>query len=112
MYTFDNIVKFFIAFLFSSILLGKSNENEVLKSDLDSLNILTKKSPERAIRFARELLKKVTPISESNFEYKINNTLGEIFLDLQMYGQAMSHFTEANMIREKIGQVLLLLGPY
>ena len=104
MYTFDNIVKFFIAFLFSSILLGKSNENEVLKSDLDSLNILTKKSPERAIRFARELLKKVAPISESNFEYKINNTLGEIFLDLQMYGQAMSHFTEANMIREKLGQ--------
>ena len=104
MYTFDNIVKFFIAFLFSSTLLGKSNENEVLKSDLDSLNILTKKSPERAIRFARELLKKVAPISESNFEYKINNTLGEIFLDLQMYGQAMSHFTEANMIREKLGQ--------
>ena len=104
MYTFDNIVKFFIGFLFSSILLGKSNENEVLKSDLDSLNILTKKSPERAIRFARELLKKVAPISESNFEYKINNTLGEIFLDLQMYGQAMSHFTEANMIREKLGQ--------
>ena len=104
MYTFDNIVKFFIAFLFSSILLGKSNEDEVLKSDLDSLNILTKKSPERAIRFARELLKKVAPIAESNFEYKINNTLGEIFLDLQMYGQAMSHFTEANMIREKLGQ--------
>jgi len=104
MYTFDNIVKFFITFLFSSILLGESNENEVLKSDLDSLNILTKKSPERAIRFARELLKKVAPISESNFEYKINNTLGEIFLDLQMYGQAMSHFTEANMIREKLGQ--------
>ena len=104
MYTFDNIVKFFIGFLFSSILLGKSNENEVLKSDLDSLNILTKKSPERAIRFARELLKKVAPISKSNFEYKINNTLGEIFLDLQMYGQAMSHFTEANMIREKLGQ--------
>ena len=104
MCTTNNVVKFFIAFLFSSILIGKSNENEVLKSDLDSLNILTKKSPERAIRFARELLKKVAPIAESNFEYKINNTLGEIFLDLQMYGQAMSHFTEANMIREKLGQ--------
>ena len=44
MCTTNNIVKFFIAFLFSSILLGKSNEDEVLKSDLDSLNILTKKS--------------------------------------------------------------------
>ena len=53
----------------SSILLGKSNDNEVLKSDLDSLNILTKKSPERAIRFARELLKKVAPISESSSKY-------------------------------------------
>ena len=104
MYAYNNIVKFFITFLFSAILFGKTNEDKVLQSDLDSLSILTKKSPERAIRFARELLKKVAPISESNFEYKINNTLGEIFLDLQMYGQAMSHFSEANMIRQRLGQ--------
>ena len=59
MYAFNNIVKLFIAFLFSSILFSKSNDDDVLKSDLDSLNTLTKKSPERAIRFARELLKKL-----------------------------------------------------
>ena len=37
-------------------------------------------------------------------EYKINNTLGEIFLDLQMYGQAMSHFTESKLIRKRLGK--------
>ena len=104
MYAYNNIVKFFITFLFSAILFGKTNEDKVLQSDLDSLSILTKKSPERAIRFGRELLKKVAPISQSNFDYKINNSLGEIFLDLQMYGQAMSHFTEANIIRERLGK--------
>ena len=103
MYAYNNIVKFVIAFLFSSILFSKSND-DILKSDLDSLNSLTKKSPERAIRFARELLKKLEPSSESNFEYKINNTLGEIFLDLQMYGQAMSHFMESKLIRERLGK--------
>ena len=100
----NNIVKFFITFLFSSILFSESDDDVVLKSDLDSLNTLTKKSPERAIRFARELLKKIEPTSESNFEYKINNTLGEIFLDLQMYGQAMSHFMESKLIRERLGK--------
>ncbi|MFL3005099.1 MAG: transcriptional regulator [Candidatus Neomarinimicrobiota bacterium] len=103
MYAYNNIVKFFTAFLFFSILFSKSND-DVLKSDLDSLNTLTKKSPERAIRFARELLKKLEPSSESNFEYKINNTLGEIFLDLQMHGQAMSHFMESKLIRERLGK--------
>ena len=63
----------FYSYLFS---LAKAMRMKCCKSDLDSLNILTKKSPERAIRFARELLKKIEPIEkESNFEYKINNTL-------------------------------------
>ena len=104
MYAYSNIVKVSIAFLFLSILFGKSNENQVLKSDLDSLNNLTKRSPERAIRYARELLDKIIPEKDFNYEYKINNTLGEIFLDLQMYGQAMFHFTESKLIRRRMGK--------
>ena len=104
MYTLKTINRFLVALAFSSILFAESNDDVVIKSDIDSLNTLIKKSPERAIRYARELLKKLEPDKESNFEYKINNTLGEIFLDLQMYGQAMSHFTESQFIRKKLGK--------
>ena len=108
MYHYSNIVKVFIAFLLLSILFGKSSENKVLQSDIDSLNTLTKKSPERAIRYARELLDKLVPAKDFNYEYRINNTLGEIFLDLQMYGQAMSHFTESKLIRRRMGSQMRL----
>ena len=104
MYVYNNVIRFLIAFSLLSTLFGKSNENEVLQSDLDSLNTLTKKSPERAIRYARELLDKIVPGKDFNYEYKINNTIGEIFLDLQMYGQAMFHFTESKLIRRRMGK--------
>jgi tetratricopeptide (TPR) repeat protein len=38
------------------------------------------------------------------YEHKVYNTLGEIYLDLGMYAQAMSSFTEAKVIRKKIGE--------
>ena len=104
MYAYVKILKVSIAFLFLSILFSKSNESQVLQSDLDSLNTLTKRSPERAIRYARELLDKIVPVKDFNYEYKINNTLGEIFLDLQMYGQAMFYFTESKLIRKRMGK--------
>ena len=104
MYAYVKILKVSIAFLFLSILFSKSNESQVLQSDLDSLNTLTKRSPERAIRYARELLDKIVPLKDFNYEYKINNTLGEIFLDLQMYGQAMFYFTESKLIRKRMGK--------
>ncbi len=66
MYPLRIINRFFVVLSFSAILFAKSNDDVVIKGDLDSLNTLTKKSPERAIRFARELLKKVEPISESD----------------------------------------------
>ena len=90
--------------LFISTLFGDSKINILNKNSLDSLNTLTKKSPERAIRYARELLGTVVPGKDYKYEYKINNTLGEIFLDLQMYGQAMSHFTESKLIRKRLGK--------
>ena len=44
------------------------------------------------------------PGKDSQLEYRIHNTLGEIFLDLQMSGQAMSHFTESKLIRKRLGK--------
>ena len=58
---------------------GEDKKRLVSKSDIDSLNTLTKKSPERAIRYARELLGKIVPGKDSQLEYRIHNTLGEIF---------------------------------
>ncbi len=91
-----------LAFIFLSIIHGNDNISISQKDATDSLNVLAKKSPKRAIRYARELLGKIEPNSISKFDYRIHNTLGEIFLDLQMYGQAMSHFTEAVLIRERL----------
>ena len=94
----------FYIFFSLSFLCGESKKSKVIQSDLDSLNTLVKKSPERAIRYARELLDRIVPGEDFKNEYKINNTLGEIFLDLQMYGQAMSHFTESKLIRKRLGK--------
>jgi len=100
-----NFFKMFFYIVFPlSLLFGESKESKVIQSDLDSLNTLIKKSPERAIRYARELLDRIVPGEDFKNEYKINNTLGEIFLDLQMYGQAMSHFTESKLIRKRLGK--------
>ena len=100
-----NFFKMFLYVFFSiSFLFGDSKKSRVIQSDLDSLNTLVKKSPERAIRYARELLDRIVPGEDFKNEYKINNTLGEIFLDLQMYGQAMSHFTESKLIRKRLGK--------
>ena len=99
------IIKLFFYVSFSlSALFGEDKKRLVSKSDIDSLNTLTKKSPERAIRYARELLGKIVPGKDSQLEYRIHNTLGEIFLDLQMSGQAMSHFTESKLIRKRLGK--------
>ena len=95
---------FFYIFFSLSFLYGESKKSKVIQSDLDSLNTLVKKSPERAIRYARELLDRIVPGEDFKNEYKINNTLGEIFLDLQMYGQAMSYFTESKLIRKRLGK--------
>ena len=104
MNNFNFFKMFFYIFFSLSFLYGESKKSKVIQSDLDSLNTLVKKSPERAIRYARELLDRIVPGEDFKNEYKINNTLGEIFLDLQMYGQAMSYFTESKLIRKRLGK--------
>tara|TARA_Y100001970_G_C14252771_1_gene873053 strand:+ start:3856 stop:5706 length:1851 start_codon:yes stop_codon:yes gene_type:complete len=102
-----NTIRFFnrlvLAFIFSSIIYGNDNISILQKDAVDSLNVLAKKSPKRAIRYGRGLLEKIDPKSTVTYDGRIHNKLGEIFLDLQMYGQAMSHFTEAKLIRERLG---------
>ena len=73
------IIKLFFYVSFSlSALFGEDKKRLVSKSDIDSLNTLTKKSPERAIRYARELLGKkvLEKILNLNTGFTI---LGEIF---------------------------------
>ena len=102
-----NTIRFFnrlvLAFIFSSIIYSNDNISISQKEAVDSLNVLAKKSPKRAIRYGRGLLEKIESKSTANYDGRIHNKLGEIFLDLQMYGQAMSHFTEAKLIRERLG---------
>ena len=91
-------------FVFLSFLVGKDEEGVIKKEMIDSLNVLSKKFPERAIRYSRDLLSMIDPNNLDVYEYKLHNALGEIYLDLGMYAQAMSSFTEAKVIRKKIGK--------
>ena len=90
--------------IFSSSLLGDSEKTKFNEEMIDSLNVLSKKFPERAIRFSRDLLSKLDPNESVNLEHRIYNTLGEIFLDLGMFAQAMSSFTDAKVIQERLGK--------
>ena len=90
--------------VFSSSLLGDSEKTKFNEKIIDSLNVLSKKFPERAIRFSRDLLSKLDPNESGHFEHRIYNTLGEIYLDLGMFAQAMSSFTDAKVIQERLGK--------
>ena len=90
--------------VFLSSLLGDSEKTKFNQEIIDSLNVLSKKFPERAIRFSRDLLSKLDPNESGHFEHRIHNTLGEIYLDLGMFAQAMSSFTDAKVIQERLGK--------
>ena len=75
----------------------------VIQSDLDSLNTLIKKSPERAIRYARELLDRIVPGEDFKNEYKINNTLGEIFFGFTNVRTSNVTFYRIQINKEKVG---------
>jgi len=90
--------------VFLSSLLGDSEKTKLNEEMIDSLNVLSKKFPERAIRYSRDLLSKLDPNESGHFEHRIHNTLGEIYLDLGMFAQAMSSFTDAKVIQERLGK--------
>ena len=102
------LVIFIYCMIFSSSLLGDSEKTKLNEEMIDSLNVLSKKFPERAIRFSRDLLSKLDPNESGHFEHRIYNTLGEIYLDLGMFAQAMSSFIEAKVIQERLGKKISL----
>ena len=76
------LVIFIYCMVFLPSLLGGSQKTKFNEEIIDSLNVLSKKFPERAIRFSRDLLSKLDPNESGHYEHRIHNTLGEIYLDL------------------------------
>ena len=83
-----------ILFLFlSSFVL--SNEDLQYQKKFDSLKVLSNKFPDRAIRYAREILNQSYEGNQHPFEHKILNTLGEIYLNLGLNTEALTYLSES-----------------
>ena len=74
---------------------GESNDIKFEKV-IDSLKTIRNRSPERAIRYAREILDNYGSKDLGHNESRILNTVGEIYLDLNLPVLALSYFIDAN----------------
>ena len=74
---------------------GESNDIKFEKV-IDSLKTIRNRSPERAIRYAREILDDYGSKDLGHNESRILNTVGEIYLDLNLPVLALSYFIDAN----------------
>ena len=74
---------------------GESNDIKFEKV-IDSLKTIRNRSPERAIRYAREILDDHGSKDLGHNESRILNTVGEIYLDLNLPVLALSYFIDAN----------------
>ena len=74
---------------------GESNDIKFEKV-IDSLKTIRNRSPERAIRYAREILDNYGSKDLGHNESRILNTIGEIYLDLNLPVLALSYFIDAN----------------
>ena len=63
-------------------------------TELDSLKSLRLKSPQRAVRYARQVLNELNP-EQLELESKILNVLGEIYVDLYLPSIALQYFIDA-----------------
>ena len=81
-----------ITFIFGN---GESSDIKFEKV-IDSLKTLRNKSPERAIRYAREILDNHGSNDLGHNESRILNTVGEIYLELSLPTLALSYFIDAN----------------
>ena len=82
---------------YSFILIGaaEAQGNAVYRStELDSLKNIRLKSPQRAIRYARQVLNELNP-EQLKLEPKILNILGEIYVDLYLPSIALQYFIDA-----------------
>ena len=75
---------FVLAYFFLLIGGAKAQGNAISRSaELDSLKSIRLKSPQRAVRYARQVLNELNP-EQSELESKILNILGEIYVDLYL----------------------------
>ena len=73
----------------------KPQGNVISRSaELDSLKSIRLKSPQRAVRYARQVLNELNP-EQSALESKILNILGEIYVDLYLPSIALQYFIDA-----------------
>ena len=73
----------------------KPQGNVISRSaELDSLKSIRLKSPQRAVRYARQVLNELNP-GQSALESKILNILGEIYVDLYLPSIALQYFIDA-----------------
>ena len=82
-------------FLFIAFAYGQNDLTDDLSNVIDSLRNINKTSPERAIRYAREVLAKCHPVDDKKLESQVLNILGEIYLDLDLPSLALSNFIDS-----------------
>ena len=76
---------------------GNGERNDIkFEKVIDSLKTIRNRSPERAIRYAREILDTYGSNDLGHNESRILNTIGEIYLDLNLPALALSYFIDAN----------------
>ena len=86
------IISSYFIFLVGGV---KAQGNVVSRSaELDSLKSIRLKSPQRAVRYARQVLSELNP-EQSTLESKILNILGEIYVDLYLPSIALQYFIDA-----------------
>ena len=86
---------FVLAYFFHLIGGAKAQGNAISRSaELDSLKSIRLKSPQRAIRYARQVLNELNP-EQIELESKILNVLGEIYVDLHLPSIALQYFIDA-----------------
>jgi len=80
--------------LFATNTLQSQESNHEVPVIIDSLHSLWKQHPERAIRYAQNILINTENI-DKELESKIHHVLGKIFIDLDLPSLSFLHFTES-----------------
>jgi len=88
------IVQLFL-FLFCIGNVDAQDSKRLPSLELDSLKSIRLVSPDRAIRYARQVMNSLSP-EQSRLEAKILNILGEIYVDLYLPSVALQCFIESS----------------
>ena len=89
--------KIFVAYVivvFNLVRIDAQESRMISNLELDSLKTIRLASPDRAIRYARQLLITLSP-DQKEIESKILNVLGEIYIDLYLPSIALQCFIES-----------------